>query len=84
MWVVYIFSTILRGCFACISVQLDLKSLKITDIHFHAVQCLNLTFFCVVNCPFCIPKSNIYGLKLIKNVPDSDVVYGILQIQQPR
>ena len=35
----------LRAYFACILVQLDLESLKMTDVHLYAVQCLYLTFF---------------------------------------
>ena len=70
---VSIFSIILRACFACISVRLDLKSLKLTDIHFYIVPFTKFNNFCVADCPFCILKS---GLKN-RNIPDYDVTHGI-------
>ena len=65
-------------------VYFSLTGFRIAKNYGYPFSCCTMSEFCVVNCPFCIPKSNIYGPKLIKNIPDSDVVHGILQIQQLR
>ena len=44
IWDVSIFSIILRACFACFLVYFNEKLLKMVDILFYAVSCLNLTF----------------------------------------
>ena len=72
---VSIFSIISRACFPCISVYFDQKLLKMMDIFFHPVTCLDLTFLCCW-LPFLCSLPKHLGFKN-RSIPDSDVAHFI-------